>query len=188
MRIRRRVEAEFALTNTLGIRDNLYSGPITLEDMFNVFPFENTINIMYLSGRESMSCSTTPPAARRTAAARARARLPAPASPWTAPGHRQPGRPTPARSPTTARPTSPAPTNDTRSPWQCLFPNGGDSRRAARRAQLRDPRSTARPSTPTPQYKVAVNDYIARGGSGFKVLQAQHHPHRDQRLPARRPD
>src|SRR6185295_14741217 len=41
-----------ALTNTLGIRDNLYAGPITQESMFNVFPFENTINVMYLSGKE----------------------------------------------------------------------------------------------------------------------------------------
>ncbi len=52
MRKRRRVEAEVALTNSLGIRDNLYAGPLTQESMFNVFPFENTINIMYLSGVE----------------------------------------------------------------------------------------------------------------------------------------
>lgn len=52
MRVRRGVEAEFSVTNTLGIRDSLYKGPITIESMFNVFPFENTINIMYLSGAE----------------------------------------------------------------------------------------------------------------------------------------
>ena len=52
MRQRRRVEAEFALTNTLGMRDHVYSGPVSLESLFNVFPFENTINIMYLSGAE----------------------------------------------------------------------------------------------------------------------------------------
>lgn len=52
MRRRRRVDAEFAVTNTLGIRDNFYQGPITLEDAFNVFPFENTLTVMYLSGRE----------------------------------------------------------------------------------------------------------------------------------------
>jgi 5'-nucleotidase / UDP-sugar diphosphatase len=49
---RRRVEAEFAVTNTLGMRDSLYQGPISMEDMFNVFPFENTVTVMYLSGRE----------------------------------------------------------------------------------------------------------------------------------------
>ncbi|HEY1086851.1 MAG TPA: 5'-nucleotidase C-terminal domain-containing protein, partial [Archangium sp.] len=52
MRRRQGVEAEVAVTNSLGIRDNLYAGPLTQEAMFNVFPFENTINIMFLSGRE----------------------------------------------------------------------------------------------------------------------------------------
>ncbi|HEX8821242.1 MAG TPA: bifunctional metallophosphatase/5'-nucleotidase, partial [Archangium sp.] len=52
MRRRRAVEAEMALTNSLGIRDNLYAGAVTQEAMFNVFPFENTINIMNLSGVE----------------------------------------------------------------------------------------------------------------------------------------
>ncbi|MBI3178852.1 MAG: bifunctional metallophosphatase/5'-nucleotidase, partial [Deltaproteobacteria bacterium] len=52
MRRRRRVEAEFSVTNTLGVRDNLYRGPINVEDLFNVFPFENTLTVMYLSGRE----------------------------------------------------------------------------------------------------------------------------------------
>ncbi len=49
---RKRVEAEFCVTNTLGIRDNLYKGVINMETIFNVFPFENTITVMYLSGRE----------------------------------------------------------------------------------------------------------------------------------------
>lgn len=52
MRLRRRVEAEFSVTNTLGIRDSFYAGPITLEDMYNVFPFENALTVMYLSEHE----------------------------------------------------------------------------------------------------------------------------------------
>ncbi len=52
MRARRRVETQFALTNSLGIRDNIYAGPVTLEDMYNVFPFENTVTVIYLSGLE----------------------------------------------------------------------------------------------------------------------------------------
>ena len=52
MRKRRNMNVEMALTNSLGIRDNLYAGVITQEAMFNVFPFENTINRMYLSGTE----------------------------------------------------------------------------------------------------------------------------------------
>jgi 5'-nucleotidase / UDP-sugar diphosphatase len=50
MRRRRRVEAQFAITNTLGIRDNIYAGPITLESLFNVMPFENTVTVMSISG------------------------------------------------------------------------------------------------------------------------------------------
>ena len=52
MRRRQGVESEVAITNSLGIRDNLYAGPLTQEAMFNVFPFENTINVMFLSGSE----------------------------------------------------------------------------------------------------------------------------------------
>ena len=52
MMIRKRVEAEFCVTNTLGIRDNFYPGVIDMETVFNVFPFENTITVMYLSGQE----------------------------------------------------------------------------------------------------------------------------------------
>ena len=52
MRSYQSVNAEFGLTNTLGIRDDIYHGPIYLEAMFNVFPFENTLTIQYLSGHE----------------------------------------------------------------------------------------------------------------------------------------
>ena len=52
MRLRKRVEADFALTNSLGIRADFESGPLNLEEMYNVFPFENTIVVMFLSGVE----------------------------------------------------------------------------------------------------------------------------------------
>jgi len=52
MMVQQGVDAQFAMTNSLGIRDNFYPGPLTNEQMFNVFPFENTIVVMYLSGRE----------------------------------------------------------------------------------------------------------------------------------------
>ncbi len=52
MRLRKRVEAEFAITNSLGIRTDFEQGLINIEDLFNVFPFENTVTIMYLSGAE----------------------------------------------------------------------------------------------------------------------------------------
>src|SRR6185369_4917043 len=52
MRLRREAEADFALTNSLGIRADFESGPLTLESMYNVFPFENSITTMFLSGQE----------------------------------------------------------------------------------------------------------------------------------------
>ena len=52
MMVRKRVEAEFCVTNTLGIRDSFYPGVINQEMVFNVFPFENIITVMYLSGVE----------------------------------------------------------------------------------------------------------------------------------------
>ena len=52
MQLTEGVEAEFAITNSLGIRADFERGPLTIEQMFNVFPFENTITVMYLSGVE----------------------------------------------------------------------------------------------------------------------------------------
>ena len=46
------VETEIAITNTLGIRADINGGAITLEDLFNSMPFDNTITTMFLSGRE----------------------------------------------------------------------------------------------------------------------------------------
>jgi len=52
MRLQPEVQADFAVTNSLGIRTDFSQGPISIEQLFNVFPFENTIEIMYLSGTE----------------------------------------------------------------------------------------------------------------------------------------
>ena len=46
------VETEIALTNTLGIRADIPPGDITIDDLFNSMPFDNTITTMFLSGRE----------------------------------------------------------------------------------------------------------------------------------------
>jgi 5'-nucleotidase len=40
------------MTNTTGIRADLPKGPITIEQMFNVFPFDNSITKMQVSGSE----------------------------------------------------------------------------------------------------------------------------------------
>ncbi|MCP4807277.1 MAG: bifunctional metallophosphatase/5'-nucleotidase [Proteobacteria bacterium] len=46
------VETEIALTNTLGIRADIGEGEITVDELFNSMPFDNTITTMFLSGRE----------------------------------------------------------------------------------------------------------------------------------------
>jgi 5'-nucleotidase len=46
------VETEIALTNTLGIRADIPPGDITLDDLYNSMPFDNSITTMFLSGRE----------------------------------------------------------------------------------------------------------------------------------------
>jgi 5'-nucleotidase len=40
------------MTNSTGIRTDMIQGPVTIEEMFNIFPFENTITKMQLSGTE----------------------------------------------------------------------------------------------------------------------------------------
>lgn len=150
MRLRRRVEADFALTNSLGIRTDFEAGPLTLEQMYNVFPFENTIATMFLSGQEvqqmldfvaarsgergcrsqvqvsgiyfDMICSTNNPECE--------ARL---------------GRP------------SACATN--------IYL--GDN---CRKSDNTIDTEKCRALEPFGEYRVAVNDYIANGGSGFSVL------------------
>ena len=52
MWLRLGIQTDFALTNTLGIRADLVPGAISAEQMFNVFPFDNSITKMQLSGVE----------------------------------------------------------------------------------------------------------------------------------------
>ncbi|MGI6394462.1 MAG: bifunctional metallophosphatase/5'-nucleotidase [bacterium] len=44
--------AQFCVTNSMGIRADIPTGEITLEKLYEVFPFENSITTMYLSGKE----------------------------------------------------------------------------------------------------------------------------------------
>lgn len=46
------IQTDFSLTNSTGIRTDLNPGPVTIEQMFNIFPFDNSISKMQLSGKE----------------------------------------------------------------------------------------------------------------------------------------
>ena len=166
MRKRRRVEAEVAVTNSLGIRDNLYAGPLTQESMFNVFPFENTINIMYLSGieMEEMFDFIAERSASRGCVSQAQvsgARFTMDCAQVQLNDLRLPCDP--------AKKAVDCPTDDRtgRGRWQCLEDTAGDRcwAHTATNIQINGKQLDGYST-----YRVAVNDYIAKGGSGFTVL------------------
>jgi len=59
------IQTDFSLTNATGIRTDLNPGPVTIEQMYNIFPFDNSISKMQLSGLEVQELFDF--AARRTA-------------------------------------------------------------------------------------------------------------------------
>jgi 5'-nucleotidase len=46
------IQTDFSLTNSTGIRTDLNPGPVDVEQMYNIFPFDNSITKMQLSGLE----------------------------------------------------------------------------------------------------------------------------------------
>ena len=166
MRQRRNVEAEMALTNSLGIRDNLYAGVVSQEAMFNVFPFENTINIMNLSGTEiqEMLDFVTDRSASRGCVSQAQisgARFTMDCAQVQLNDLRIPCEP--------ARNAEDCPREDREghAPWQCIQDQDGNSCWAHSAIDIV---INGQPINPNGMYRVAVNDYIAKGGSGFNVL------------------
>jgi 2',3'-cyclic-nucleotide 2'-phosphodiesterase (5'-nucleotidase family) len=166
MMIRKRVEAEFCVTNTLGIRDNFYQGLIDMETVFNVFPFENTITVMYLSGREiqEMFDFVTERSGGRGCQSQAqiagcsfvmncgqalRNDAHYPCASW--------------EDCCQHRPEICDPDYEGTASWEC---NQGSC--YAHPAE--DIFIGGQPLNPDASYKMATNDYIANGGSGFNVL------------------
>jgi 2',3'-cyclic-nucleotide 2'-phosphodiesterase (5'-nucleotidase family) len=166
MRQRRNVEAEMALTNSLGIRDNLYAGVVSQESMFNVFPFENTINIMNLSGTEiqEMLDFVTDRSASRGCVSQAQisgARFTMDCAQVQLNDLRIPCEP--ARN----AEDCPRENREGHAPWQCIQDQDGN--RCWAHSAI-DIAINGQPLNPNGMYRVAVNDYIAKGGSGFNVL------------------
>lgn len=141
MQLQEGVEAEFAITNSLGIRADFDYGPLTIEQMYNVFPFENSITVIYLSGQEVQE--TLDYVAQRSATRGCR---------------------------------SQAQVAGIAFDMVCSGRNGayakniaiGDNCRAAPDSEI-DFTKCAKLELAS-LYRVAVNDYIAAGGSGFDVL------------------
>lgn len=138
---RKGVETDFALTNSLGIRADVYAGPVTVDDLFNVFPFENTITTMYLSGREVVDLFDY--VARRSGArgCAAQAQIAGARAVLLCGG-----------CDLSRRPAS----------WPQVE-SGAEGCAVEIRIGGQDVSLDA-------QYQLAANDYIAKGGSGFMVL------------------
>jgi hypothetical protein len=169
MRVRQGVEAEVAVTNSLGIRDNLYAGPLTQEAMFNVFPFENTINVMYLSGREmqEMFDFITDRSAERGCASQAQisgARFNMDCA------QAQLNNLKLACDPAGTATECPAGDREGRAPWQCIADTSLGSGGRCWTHTATAVTITGKALKENETYRIAVNDYIARGGSGFLVL------------------
>lgn len=169
MRKRRGIEAEVAITNSLGIRDNLYAGPVSIESMFNVFPFENTINVMFLSGREMQELfdfiterSTGRGCVSQAQVSGARFTMDCAQAQLNQ-----------LRIPCDQNGDASECPNDGRTggrlPWQCLTDatSGGGRCWSSPATNLT---INGQPVQLNESYRIAVNDYIARGGSGFLVL------------------
>jgi 5'-nucleotidase / UDP-sugar diphosphatase len=149
MQLTEGVEAEISITNSLGIRADFERGPLTIEQMFNVFPFENTITVMYLSGFEIQE--TLDFVARRSASrgCRTQAQVAGIAFDMVCNG-------------------------------DCGTPEFPDTRACAKNIAIGDSCrafpdgpidfNRCAPLVASSLYRVAVNDYIAAGGSGFEVL------------------
>lgn len=140
MLVRQRVRSDFTITNSLGIRDNLNAGTITREELYNVFPFENTISTMYLSGREVQEVTDFVAVRSRARGCKTQAQM--------------------ANISVVLR--CDCETNKT----GCCAGQGGQDVYAC----ADDVRIGGVPINPNGTYQLGTNDYIATGGSGFQVL------------------
>jgi 5'-nucleotidase / UDP-sugar diphosphatase len=153
MRIRPDVAADYAVTNSLGIRDDFESGPLNLEEMYNVFPFDNFVTTMFLSGDETQQMFDAVAARSAERGCKSQAQV--------------------------AGIYMDLVCNQDASDIDCNARLGkgqacakniylGDNCRAADGTFTN---TKCKPLDKYGEYRVAVNDYIATGGSGFTVLQ-----------------
>ena len=152
MRLRPRVEADFGLTNSLGIRADFESGPLNLEEMYNVFPFDNTITTMFLSGNEISSMLDFVASVSATRGCKTQAQV---SGIWFIEDCGTSFACGPFRSDGTIA------TGCNHDGTDGPFLLGDNCRNSPKNCQ---------PVLPAGEYRVAVNDYIASGGSGFAVL------------------
>jgi 5'-nucleotidase / UDP-sugar diphosphatase len=162
MRLRNRVEAQFALTNSLGIRTNMEEGAVSIEDMFNIFPFENTLTTMFLSGVEVQELFDYVTERSTERGCQSQAQI---------------SGATFTMNCAQALRNLDAPECSSAQACQTLEWSKEGTEKSVRcrdgrcyKSPADDIRILGNEVIPTESYKATVNDYIARGGSGFDVL------------------
>jgi 2',3'-cyclic-nucleotide 2'-phosphodiesterase (5'-nucleotidase family) len=162
MRKRNRIESELSLTNTLGIRVDMEQGPVTIEDMYNIFPFENTLTVMYLSGEEIQELFdfVTDKSAQR--GCQTQAQISGVTFTMNCAQSLR-NQSAPACKVTADCENTDFAKVGTHQPVRCV--DGQCYKSPSENIQI-----GGVPMIPTESYKTAVNDYIAVGGSGFEVL------------------
>lgn len=153
MRIRQRVEADFALTNSLGIRTDLQAGPVSLEQFYEIFPFENSITTLLLSGREVQEMLDFVSDRSSGRGCQSQAQVSGISFVMNCKIRK-------AENICLGSKANPVCTNKT--DQNCFDILATKGPRACK---------FGKPINESNQYKLAANDYIANGGSGFKVLQ-----------------
>ena len=179
MWLRLGIQTDFSLTNTTGIRADLVPGPVTIEQMFNIFPFDNSITKMQLSGVEVQELFDF--VARRSvraAAASRRCRSPARASSSTARRQTRPRTCRPALATniyigTVARPVKCAPHAGQRLAAS-RSPTAASAGRQCRRT-CDSGGVCYQPIQPIASYELATSDYLAGGRQRLPRPPAQHH-------------
>jgi 5'-nucleotidase/UDP-sugar diphosphatase len=165
MRLRREAEADFGLTNSLGIRADFESGPLTLETLYNVFPFDNTITTQFLSGDEVLQMLDY--VALRSAERGCRTQVQVSGIYFSLMCENRKVDPAsrPAACADRLRATA-AQRDSWIGPYAYNIALGDSCRKPDGTLDL----TTCKPLDCFASYKVAVNDFISVGGSGFVVL------------------
>jgi 5'-nucleotidase/UDP-sugar diphosphatase len=182
MLARSQVWADFALTNTLGIRSDMIAGPLDEDQMTNVFPFENSITVVYLSGYEVQEMMDFVADKTTTRGCQAQAQMSGITATLNCAGCPGKGENPCARLPYDGQPCAQRitiggsgrpctedvdcatdahgqPTGEI-----CTGQTHPDTEGQAGKKRCWQPISCSR------TYMLATNDYIAHGGSGFAVL------------------
>ena len=138
--------AQFCVTNSMGIRADIPTGEISLEKLYEVFPFENSITTMYLSGNELKTLFDF--VARKSA----------------------------SRGCKTQVQVAGMSVELNCNPSQKLLEELGESSSFALTKCLKigdtDVIKDYKVLLPNMLFKMATNDYMGRGGSGFYMLEA----------------